>query len=70
MAMTEQEYIALVNRVRVSAALESIRDILPDDDAVPDAEHKQVVVTLRNWEKKLFKKTRIGDDDEEDEDDE
>lgn len=53
--MTEQDYIKATNRVKVSAALHLIRDVLPGDDfGMSESEHKVIIVLLRDAETKLF----------------
>ena len=53
--MTEKEYIALSNRVRISAALETLRGVLPGCDGVTDKHRMSLVMnTLHEAERKLF----------------
>jgi len=54
--MTEQEYTDVSDRVKVSAALNLLRDIVADSSSVIDKDKlKEVTIQLRNWERDLFK---------------
>lgn len=55
--MTETEYIAITNRVKVSAAIYIIKDILPDYDGITTCgERTEILRILWEWEDKLFAK--------------
>lgn len=54
--MTEEDYIKATNRVKISAALVIVRDVLAGDDyGVSEADHAGIVKLLRDAEVKLFK---------------
>ncbi len=58
--MTEYEYIKATNRVKVSAALTILRDVLAGDDCgITDDELKSIVKPLRDIETKLFSSFEI-----------
>lgn len=53
--MTEKEYALLSNRVRVSAALASLREVTPGDEfGITDAEHMEIMSRLRKVEMRIF----------------
>ena len=58
--MTELEYINIANRVKISAALNIIRDILPlTDTSITDEEHEALVCKLAELEARGFASYRI-----------
>ena len=53
--MTEQEYINATNRVKVSAALTILRDVLvTDGSGIDEREFAFIKLKLRNIEEDLF----------------
>lgn len=60
--MTEQDYIKATNRVKVSAALTILRDVLPGDDyGVSDMLMKGIIVELTGIEMDLFASFELTD---------
>ncbi len=54
--MTEKEYITAANRVKVSMALNILRDVLPGDDyGISDRQLAEITDRLSETEQKLFK---------------
>lgn len=54
----ESEYIIVTNRVKVSAAADILREVLgASDGVIPEESYRQVLKTLRIWEKELLAKT-------------
>ena len=54
--MTEKDYIAATNRVKVSMAIYAIKDLLPGfDGVIEDEDRVRVIKQLYEWEDKLFK---------------
>ena len=63
--MTEQEYIKATNRVKVSAALTILRDVLPGDgNGVPEKEFGQLKYKLRELEERLFSSYELQESDD------
>jgi hypothetical protein len=53
--VTEEDYILLTNRVKISIALNILRDVLPLQDNVADEkELKAMCAKLAQWEEKYF----------------
>ena len=58
--MTEEDYIKATNRVKISAALVIVRDVLAGDDCgISETEHEAIVKLLREAEVKLFKSFEV-----------
>lgn len=61
--MTETEYVIATNRVKISAALTLLRDVLPtcdvDDLGINDKELKDLTIELRKIEKRMFDLTKV-----------
>lgn len=54
-ALKENEYIIITNRVKVSAALTILRDVLSGDDyGITDKQLSEITTNLRTTEEKLF----------------
>ena len=62
--MTEEEYIKATNRVKVSAALTIMRDVLAGDDyGISESELTDIVAPLYRAETKLFKSFKLDKSD-------
>ena len=58
--MTEKEYIQLSNRIYISNALNSIREIIPNKNIT--SELKMLIIeNLSKIEQELFKKVKIDE---------
>ena len=63
--MKESEYIRATNRVKVSAALVIMRDVLSHNDlnfGVTCKEQSEIIIRMRNLEEKLFSSFTIAED--------
>jgi hypothetical protein len=53
--MTEQEYVDVTDRVKISAAIKSLIDIVPENSSVIDAtQFNDIMDVLYGWEIRLF----------------
>ncbi len=60
--MNEKDYLCATNRVKVSAALTLMRDVLPGDDwGISIAEHEVICGVLRRAEEKLFASFKLDE---------
>lgn len=57
--MTEDEYIILTNRAKVSTAMSILRDVMPPDDKKELAEWRKIIVSLENVEARLWEAINI-----------
>jgi hypothetical protein len=58
--MTESQYLCATNRVKVTAAAQLIRDVLPGDDwGIGESEHGEILRLLLEAEEKLFASVKI-----------
>lgn len=54
--MTEDEYLRATNRVKVSAALTILRDVLPGTKwGITEEKHMEIISVLSSAEEELFK---------------
>ena len=57
MCIDEITYITITNRVKVSAAISFVKDILPGfDGVIMENDRSQILKILYDWEEKLFAK--------------
>ena len=64
--MTESEYLRATNRVKVSLALEILRDVLPGKGyGISGLKLAQIRTALREAEEALFKSYGVEEDDDE-----
>lgn len=59
MNMTEDEYIIVTNRAKVSTAMSILRDVMPPDDKKELAEWRKIIVSLENVEARLWEAINI-----------
>ncbi|MGB4847219.1 MAG: hypothetical protein WBP41_04835 [Saprospiraceae bacterium] len=57
--MTEDEYIIVTNRAKVSTAMSILRDVMPPDDKKELAEWRKIIVSLENVEARLWEAINI-----------
>ena len=56
--MTDQEYINIKALGTITAAINTLKDLCPENlkDTIKEGENKKVLGTLYNWQERLFKK--------------
>ena len=60
--MNEKDYICATNRVKISAALTLVRDVLPGEEwGISNEEHQKICGILRDAEVKLFASFELED---------
>ena len=55
--MQEHEYIKVIDRVHITTALEQLQKVRPSKSigGVSEAELKEIILKLREWEEELFR---------------
>ena len=63
MNIDKTTYITVTNRVKVTAAISFVKDILTGFDGVTtDEERTEIMKILYKWEDALFEKINVGSD--------
>ena len=62
--MTEKEYIKAKALGTITAAINTLKDLVPEimDDVITKEEYRKVMPTLTEWQQRLFDKIEISEE--------